>query len=178
MHAHAHALIHTQTEGHPVRSRSIPSPLPDPWSDEILCLELVWIHQPVYLTQLTLKHNYEMSANDSLMWGIVLLYLENTNEKKSLAEFPIGHIPCCTVYEIVCTVWQNNVEQNHQKACDTFETYEFIDVLPCPGMDTKRMQNTQCQHGPTWSCTHDKYWHAYLTVYYPCSLPLNKLSCF
>lgn len=42
----------------------------------------------------------------------------------------------------------------------------------------QRLQNSRCQHGQTWSCARDNYWHAYFTVSSPCSLPLHRPSCF
>lgn len=96
-HADTHSHIQntdTGTQGHPVRSRSIPSPVPEPWSHEISCAEnlfeymsqLIWLN---WLSNTALKWAWLTHLCDKLCCFII-----RASKKMSLAECPVGCF-CC-----------------------------------------------------------------------------------
>lgn len=186
-HTHTHTQSHTQT----LKKKGILSEV-DPY--QVLCQSpgaMRYLVPRICLNTLaslfgSTDSQTQPSTERRLFTYVVncaALFLSGTQTEKkgelSWAECPVGRFHL--LYMRLYSARDKRItEQNQQKRVEHLVNFPDSDVPLCPsdGHKNKECEMLNVSRGRTWSGARDNYWHAYLTVYYPCSLPFRRPSCF
>ena len=113
-HTHTHTVAYTDTQkqGHPVRSRSIPSPVPEPWSHEISCAENLFEYISQFIWLDWLSNTALNRAQIIHLCGKLCCFISKRNANRKKGRAQLSGVSCWSlslvVYEIVFSAGQNN----------------------------------------------------------------------